>query len=123
MLVSRAGEKRGNRYSGEMLITSQKINPDPSSQNLADLLVAPQYLAQGEELMLECWTCARRRKLDPTMYRYGRKFILREAADGVKWITANDFRRQRVLAFCSERCKRDAQTKKGLFKLNRPRPK
>lgn len=106
-----------------MLITSQKINPDLSSQNLADLLVAPQYLAHGEDLMLECWTCVRRMKIDAEVYKNGKKFMLREAADTVRWITSNDFRRQRVLVFCSEKCKAAAQTKKGMFKLTRPKPK
>lgn len=106
-----------------MLITSQKINPDTNSDNLADLLVAPQYLSRGEELRLECWTCARRKEIDAERYRGGKKFYLSEAADSVNWITANDFRRQRVLAFCSKGCMRDAQTKNGMFKLTRPRPK
>jgi len=103
-----------------MLITSQKVGGKPTG-TMADLLTAPQHMPASEALMLECWTCSRRKEVVSKMYRYGKNFDLGEAARAVEWIAAVDFRRQRKLAFCSEVCMEKAQTRDGMFKVNRPR--
>lgn len=103
-----------------MLITSQKIGGKPSD-NMADLLTAPQYMPSSEALMLECWTCVKRQGISSRMYRFGKTFDLGEAVREVGWIAGIDFRRQRKLAFCSESCKEKAQTKDGQFRMQRPR--
>lgn len=102
-----------------MRIASQKIK---GLKNWGDMLTDPGCLVAGEELSLECWTCMRCKKLNDIPYRYGKKFVMSEAAKSVGWIAATDFRRQRVLAFCSERCELAARTKDGLFKARRPKP-
>lgn len=103
-----------------MLITSQRIGVFEHG-SMSDLLTVPRYMPPSEALMLECWTCSRRKEISSKMYRYGKPFDLGEAVLEVGWIAAIDFRRRRKLAFCSAECEDRAKTKEGMFRFVRPR--
>ncbi len=88
---------------------------------MATLLTAPQYLLEGEPLMIECWTCTRKKEISSQSYRAGKHFFLTEVATAIGWIAAMDFKRERVLAFCCEGCMEKAKAKNGFFRATRPR--
>jgi hypothetical protein len=101
-----------------MLITSQKIGEKPSDDG-TDVVTGPCRMMEKEGLALQCWTCLKRKPIESLIYRIGKLFRLNQVAKEVGWLTGTDFRRKRVLVFCSEVCMEEARTKSGQFRSNR----
>lgn len=101
-----------------MLVNSQKIGEKPSVED-TDIVTAPRRMMEKEGLSLQCWTCLKRKSIESLIYRIGKQFRLGKVAKEVGWLTGIDFRRKRVLVFCSEICMEEARTKSGQFRSNR----
>lgn len=101
-----------------MLITSQKIGEKPSAEG-NDIVTAPRRMLPREGLALQCWTCLKRKPIESLIYRIGKPFRLDQVAKEAGWLTGTDFRRKRILVFCSEICMEEARTKNGQFRENR----
>lgn len=105
-----------------MLIASQRIGEKPSDERV-DVVTAPGRLMRDEEISLMCWKCARVESLDLSCFKNG-LFRLSDVARRIGWVSGFDFKRGRVLAFCSKKCKKEAKGRRGYFGticLNKPR--
>lgn len=102
-----------------MRVTSQMIGGRTGS-NISDRLTDPSYLPPWEYLFLECWTCSKLKKIPNGSYSSGKKFKLASVCRKNGWKSGVDFKKIRMLAFCSDECMDKAKIRNGNFKPRRP---
>ena len=58
-------------------------------------------LLDGEELEIRCWNCGKTKNISEFEFE---RFSLKNATDFAGWVCRTDFKRKRLLVFCSENC-------------------
>jgi hypothetical protein len=102
-----------------MNISNQKLRIDNTNE-LLSALSSPEFLDRDEDLIIECWSCGKSKKIN-NIVDTKKKFILYNVADRVGFIPIMDFSKNRVLVFCSHRCYLKAMNKNGEIRARRPR--
>jgi len=102
-----------------MLISSYKFDRVFTGV-LSGMLTNPVYLSPDEDLFVECWTCSKRRMLDSSVYKVGKKFDFRQSVKEVGFSPVVDFANRRILAFCSDECDESSRRGDGMYLVVRP---